>query len=90
MLFYDIFVRKNKNNVIIMFSRNNNESKLRRMKEWKVIKIKAINKYHYNVAEAQLELHRRNMEWCIGAIAQARNKHVDVEPELDYRPNITW
>ena len=41
-----------------------------------------------NVAEAQLELHRRNMEWCIGAIAQARNKHVDVEPELDYRPNI--
>ena len=88
MLLYDIFVRKNKNNVIIMFSRNNNESKLRRMKEWKVIK--AINKYHYNVAEAQLELHRRNMEWCIGAIAQARNKHVDVEPELDYRPNITW
>ena len=49
-----------------------------------------IKKYHYNVAEAQLELHRRNMEWCNGAIAQARNKHVDVEPELDYRPNITW
>ena len=50
----------------------------------------AIKMYHYNVAEAQLELHRQNMEWCIGAIAQARNKHVDVEPELDYRPDITW
>ena len=50
----------------------------------------AIKKYHYNVAEAQLDLHRQNMEWCIGTIAQARNKHVDVEPELDCRPNITW
>ena len=33
----------------------------------------AIKKYHYNVAEVQLELHRQNMEWCIGTIAKARN-----------------
>ena len=51
---------------------------------------KAIKKYHYNVAEAQRELHRQNMEWCIGAIAQARNKHVDVEPALDFRPTMIW
>jgi len=36
-----------------------------------------IKKYHCNVAEAQLELHRQTMEWCIGTIAKARNKHVD-------------
>jgi len=30
------------------------------------------------------------MEWCIGAIAKARNKHVDIEPELDFRPNMIW
>ena len=40
--------------------------------------------FHYNVAEAQLELHRQNMEWCIGTIAKARHRHVDdVEPEFD-------
>ena len=44
----------------------------------------AIKKFHYNVAEAQLELHRQNMEWCIGTIAKARHRHVDdVEPEFD-------
>ena len=34
----------------------------------------AIKKYHYNVAEAQLELHGQNMEWCIGTITKARNQ----------------
>ena len=50
----------------------------------------AIKKYHYNVAEAQLQLHRQNMEWCIGTIAKARNQHVDDEPApvLDLRPDI--
>ena len=43
----------------------------------------AIKKFHYNVAEAQLELHRQNMEWCIGTIAKARHRHIDVEPEID-------
>ena len=46
--------------------------------------------FHYNVAEAQLELHRQNMEWCIGTIAKARNRHVDVEPEVDERPDMIW
>jgi hypothetical protein len=48
----------------------------------------AIKKYHYNVAEAQLQLHRQNMEWCIGTIAKARNQHVDDESAhvLDLRP----
>jgi len=27
------------------------------------------------------------MEWCIGTIATARNRHVDVEPEVDERPD---
>ena len=49
-----------------------------------------MKKYHYNVVEAQLELHRQNMEWCIGTIAKARNKHVDVEAELVLRPNLIW
>ena len=50
----------------------------------------AIKKFQYNVAEAQLELHRQNMEWCIGTIAEARNRHVDVEPEVDERPDLIW
>ena len=50
----------------------------------------AIKKFHYNVAEAQLELHRQNVEWCIGTIAKARNRHVDVEPEVDERPDMIW
>lgn len=50
----------------------------------------AIKKFDYNVAEAQLELHRQNMEWCFGTIAKARKKHVDVEPELDLRPDLIW
>ena len=49
----------------------------------------AIKKFHYNVAEAQLELHRQNMEWCIGTIAKARHRHIDVEPEIDER-NMIW
>ena len=32
-----------------------------------------IKKFHCNVAEAQLVLHRQDMEWCIGTIAKARN-----------------
>ena len=47
-----------------------------------------IRKYHYNVTEAQLELHRKKMEWCIGSIAKARRKHIDVEPELDLSTNL--
>ena len=50
----------------------------------------AIKKFHYNVAEAQLELHRQNMEWCIGTIAKARHRHVNVEPEVDERPDMIW
>ena len=50
----------------------------------------AIKKLHYNVAEAQLELHRQNMEWCIGTIAKARHRHIDVEPEVDERPDMIW
>ena len=51
----------------------------------------AIKKFHYNVAEAQLELHRQNMEWCIGTIAKARHRHVDdVGPEFDERPDVIW
>ena len=50
----------------------------------------AIKKFHYNVAEAQLELHRQNVEWCIGTIAKARNRHVNVEPEVDERPDMIW
>jgi hypothetical protein len=50
----------------------------------------AIKKFHYNVAEAQLELHRQNMEWCIGTIAKARHRHIDVEPEVDERPDMIW
>jgi hypothetical protein len=31
------------------------------------------------------------MEWCIGTIAKApRNKHVNVEPALDLRPDMIW
>ncbi len=30
------------------------------------------------------------MEWCIGTIAKVRNKHVDVEPEVDLRPDLIW
>ena len=52
--------------------------------------LEAIKKFHYNVAEAQLELHRRNMEWCIGTIAKARHRHVNVEPEVDERPDMIW
>ena len=49
-----------------------------------------IKKFHYNVAEAQLELHRQNMEWCIGTIAKTRHRHVNVEPEVDERPDMIW
>ena len=28
------------------------------------------------------------MEWCIGTIAKARNRHIDVEPEVDERPDF--
>ena len=45
-----------------------------------------IKKFHCNVAEAQLELHRQeDMEWCIGTIAKARNRHVDVETDRGRR-----
>ena len=40
--------------------------------------------------KAQLELHRQNMEWCIGTIAKARHRHVDAEPEFDERPDVIW
>ena len=53
-----------------------------------------IKKFHYNVAEAQFELHRQNMEWCIGTIAKARNRHVDVEPDQrstrDKKIDVIW
>jgi|TARA_B110000444_G_C18746549_1_gene550556 hypothetical protein len=53
-------------------------------------KPEATRKYHYNVAEAQLQLHRQDMEWCIESIVKARNKHVNVEPVLNLRPDMIW
>ena len=31
-----------------------------------------------------------SLEWSIGTIAKARNRHVYVEPEVDERPDIIW